>query len=37
MPRVVSFPDIIKIATIFFKITFEDSKKKKLKKLEITY
>ena len=33
MPRVASYDDIIKIATMITKITFKDSKKKKKKKL----
>ena len=32
MPRVASYDDIIKIATMITKITFKDSKKKKKKK-----
>ena len=36
MPIVVNFADIIKIASMFIKKTFKDSKKK-LKELEIMY
>ena len=36
-PRVADFADIIKMATMFTKTTFKDSKKKTKKKKEIMY
>ena len=36
-PRVASFTDIIQIATMFIKTTFEDLKEKKLKELKIMH
>ena len=37
MPKVTSFAVIIKIAAMFIKKTFRDSKKRRLKELEIIY